>query len=139
VEASVKATGEAHTAHVIVNRQNLARVFEKAFGKGAEDKHIRTLCCSCHRRSRFTCEGPVGGDGYVNLERKGARAGYATNIRSARRADQDSAPEAGDHSFRVKEKGSVMENISHSEAYRIHFGDINSLKSSAPSSEWSAR
>jgi nitrogen fixation NifU-like protein len=129
LNAQIKPREGAHAAYVIVNSANLARVFEKTFGKGAESKHIPDFMLFLSPEKQVhLLNGLWRGDGYVNLEGKRARAGYATISVQLAGQIKTLLLRQGIIPSMYKEKGSVMENISHSEAYRIHVGDVDSLK-----------
>ncbi|NLT36896.1 MAG: hypothetical protein GXX95_01885 [Methanomassiliicoccus sp.] len=68
------------------------------------------------------------GDGYVNIVREVPRAGYSTISGQLAGQIKTLPLRKGFIPSIYKEKGSIIEDITHRELYRIHVGDVNSLK-----------
>jgi hypothetical protein len=129
LEASIRPREGAHSAAIIINSANLARVFEKTFGKGAASKHIPDFMLFLPPEKQVhLLKGLWRGDGYINLERKAPRAGYATISMQLAGQIKTLLLREGIIPSVYAEPGSIMEEITHRESYRIHVGDVASLK-----------
>lgn len=129
LESLIHLREEAHSACVIVNSANLARVFEETFGKGAANKHIPDFMLFLPPEKQVhLLKGLWRGDGYINITRKAPRAGYATISGQLAGQIKTLLLRQGIIPSIYKEPGSLMEDISHQEAYRVHVGDVNSVK-----------
>ena len=129
LRSNIEKREETHVACVVVHNINLARLFEATFGKGAANKHIPDFMIFLPPEKQVhLLKGLWCGDGYVNLERKGPRAGYATISMQLAGQVKTLLLRQGIIPSVFKEPGSIMEDITHQEAYRIHVGDVNSLK-----------
>jgi nitrogen fixation NifU-like protein len=128
LEATIKTRPEHNSATVVVNSANLARIFEKTFGKGAADKRIPDFMFFLPpEKQAHLIEGLWKGDGYVNIERSSPRAGFATISRQLAGQMKVILLRMGIIPSMYHENGMLLEDISHQEAYRIHVGDRSSL------------
>jgi len=116
---------------VVVNLYNarLARFFKRLFGNGAENKMIPDFIMNLlPERQKSLIYGLWRGDGYINLNRVGPRAGYSTiSYKLAQQIKilllrQKIIPSI------YKEKAKKIRGLKHKEAYRIHVGQRDSLK-----------
>lgn len=129
IEASITPRDHQNVACVNTYKPKLARFFESLFGSGAANKHIPDfLLFLPPEKQTHLLKGLWRGDGYINLERKGSRGGYVTISEQLAGQIKTLLLRQGIIPSVYKEKGSLMEGISHSEAYRIHVGDRSSLK-----------
>ena len=77
--AKVKEKPEQKKAVVYLYSANLARWFKGLFGNGAENKKIPDFLMNLTiKKQKALIYGLWKGDGYINVTRNGARAGYAT-------------------------------------------------------------
>lgn len=129
ITAKTEIRDDSNVTCVAIHNVDLANLFSRTFGHGAANKHIPDLMLFLPpEKQAHLLKGLWRGDGYVNLDRKGARAGYATISVQLAGQIKTLLLRQGIIPSMYKEKGSIMENISHSEAYRIHIGDVGSLK-----------
>jgi len=117
------------TIIVFLYNAQLARWFKSLFGNGACYKKIPDFIMNLPKqKQKSLIFGLWKGDGYVNLNRKGPRAGYATiSYQLAHQIKtlllrQNIVPSI----YEEKEKES--NGIKHKKAYRIHVGQRDSLK-----------
>jgi len=129
VEASITPRNHQNVACVNAYKPKLARLFESLFGSGAANKHIPDFMLFLPpEKQAHLLKGLWNGDGYVRIEGKRPRAGYATISVQLAGQIKTLLLRQGIIPSMYQEKGSVMEGITHSESYRIHVGDVNSLK-----------
>lgn len=116
------------TMIVLIYNAHLARWFKSLFGTGAEHKKIPDFIMNLPpEKQKFLLFGLWKGDGYINLNRTGPRAGYATiSYQLAHQIKtlllrQKIVPSL----YEDKEK--KINGVNHKKAYRIHIGQRDSL------------
>lgn len=128
VDIKIKERPEVKTVVVYLYSAKLARFFKQIFGNGAKDKKIPNFIMSLPpEKQKSLIYGLWKGDGYVNLNRDGARAGFVTiskNIAQQLKVlliRQKIVPSI------YKEKEHFVRGVNHRESYRIHIGQRDSL------------
>ena len=117
------------TLVVYIYNVHLARLFKKLFGNGANKKKIPEFIMRLPiKKQKALIFGLWKGDGYINLDRKGSRGGYATV--SVEMAEQIKILllRQGIIPSIYTEKAKVSKWANHKQAYRIHVGQRSSLK-----------
>lgn len=128
LDASIKPRESTNCAVVIVNSANLARFFEATFGTGAAEKHIPDFIMFLPPEKQVhLLKALWQGDGCVNIERKGARASYATISMQLAGQVKNLLLRQGIVPSVYQEAGSLVNDTMHRESYRIHVGDVRSL------------
>ena len=129
LDVTVRFNESKNLVVVYIYSAGLSRFFKKLFNKGAENKRIHNFFMKLPlKKQEALLEGLWKGDGYVNLLRKGPRAGYATiSYQLAQQIKillirQKIVPSI----YVDKEK--EVKGVKHKEAYRIHVGQRSSLK-----------
>ena len=114
---------------VYIYNAKIAKWFKSLFGNGAEHKKLPEFILHLPKeKQKSLIIGLWEGDGYVNLERVGARAGYATiSYQLAQQIKmlllrQNIVPSL----YAEKEKN--VKGVHHKVSYRIHVGQMDSLK-----------
>jgi nitrogen fixation NifU-like protein len=129
IQATIEHRNANNVACVVIHNVDLANLFDKTFGHGAANKHIPDFMLFLPiEKQAHLLKGLWRGDGFVNLRRKRPRAGYSTISLQLVGQIKTLLLRQGVIPSIYKEPGMVLENISHSESYRIHVGDGNSLK-----------
>lgn len=129
IQATIESRKATNVACVVVHNVDLANLFDKTFGHGVANKRIPDFMLFLPPEKQVhLLKGLWRGDGYVNLLRKRPRAGYSTISLQLAGQIKTLLLRQGIIPSVYKEPGKVLEAISHSEAYRIHVGDGNSLK-----------
>lgn len=128
LDVSIKERPKRKTVVVHIYSARLARFFKKLFGNGAENKKLPEFIMNLSReKQRALIYGLWKGDGYVNLDRKGARAGYATiSYQLAQQMKTLLLRQKIVPSIYV-EKEREVGGVKHKKAYRIHIGQRDSL------------
>lgn len=128
LEAVIRELPKKRTATVTLYSAKLARFFKDLFGNGAKNKSIPDFIMSLPpKKQKSLIYGLWKGDGYVNLERDGARAGYSTiSYKLAHQIKvlllrQKIAPSI------YEEEEKEIRGVKHKKAYRIHIGQRESL------------
>jgi len=128
LDAVVREIPKRKTAVVTLYSAKLARFFKKLFGNGAANKAIPDFIMNLPvEKQKSLIYGLWKGDGYVNLNRDGARAGYSTiSYNLAQQVKilllrQKIAPSI------YKEPEKKVRGVKHKRAYRIHVGQRDSL------------
>ncbi len=128
LDAVVREIPKRKTAVVTLYSAKLARFFKKLFGNGAANKAIPDFIMNLPvEKQKSLIYGLWKGDGYVNLNRDGARAGYSTiSYNLAQQVKilllrQKIAPSI------YKEPEKKVRSVKHKRAYRIHVGQRDSL------------
>ncbi len=129
LESKIIQSPKNNRSDVIVNNVHLANLFRSLFGSGAENKNIPNFILYLpFEKQKGLISGLWRGDGYINLTRKFPRAGYASiskllisqlRIILLRQKIAYSI---------YSEKARSIKGVNHKPAYRIHVGDIDSLK-----------
>ena len=128
LEVKITEKPEAHGLVVTINSVKVARWFKSLFGNGAKNKKIPDVLMNLPpEEQKALIYGLWKGDGYVNIQRTGPRAGYSTisyNLAQQMKIlllRQKIVP-----SYYV-EKEKIVGGVKHQEAYRIHVGQRDSL------------
>lgn len=116
------------TVVVYLYSAKLARFFKKLFGNGAGHKKFPDFIMNLPaEKQKSLIYGLWKGDGYVNLNRDGARAGYSTiSYNLAQQIKMLLLQQKIVPSIYV-EKERTVKGIKHKKAYRIHVGQRESL------------
>jgi len=128
LDVVIRERKEVKTVVVYLYSAKLSRLFINLFGNGARDKKIPDFVMSLPvEKQKSLIYGLWKGDGYVNLTRDGARAGYVTiSEKIAQQLKilllrQKIAPSV------YTEKEKVIRGLKHQKNYRIHVGQRESL------------
>ena len=107
----------------------LARFFKKLFGNGAEHKKIPDFIMELPvEKQKSLIFGLWKGDGYVNLNRDGPRAGYSTISYQLCQQMKTLLLRQGIVPSVYEEKEREVRGVKHKKSYRIHVGQRESLK-----------
>jgi nitrogen fixation NifU-like protein len=128
LDVKIKEIPIGKTTRIGIYNAQLARLFKKLFGNGAANKKLPDFFMNLPlEKQKSLIKGLWRGDGYVNLNRDGARAGYAT-------ISYPLAQQIKILLLRQKiipsiysEKARASKWANHKEAYRIHVGQRESL------------
>ncbi|MBU4204964.1 iron-sulfur cluster assembly scaffold protein, partial [Patescibacteria group bacterium] len=119
---------DTKTVFVYLYSAKIARFFKQLFGNGAEHKKLPDFIINLPaEKQKSLIYGLWRGDGYINLNRDGPRAGYATiSYNLAQQIKilllrQKIAPSI------YTEKEKTVNGVKHKKAYRIHVGQRDSL------------
>jgi len=128
LDVVVREIKERNTVAVYLYSAILARFFKRLFGNGAAIKKIPDFIMILPKeKQKALIFGLWKGDGYINLNRSGARGGYSTisyNIAQQLKIillRQKIVPSI------YKEKEKKVKGVLHQENYRIHIGQRDSL------------
>jgi nitrogen fixation protein NifU and related proteins len=128
LNVKVREISDKKTLVVELYSAILTRFFKELFGKGAENKKLPGFMLFLPlEKQKELIKGLWRGDGYVNLERNGARAGYSTisyNLTQQIKMlllRQEIAPSI------YVEKEKIIRGVKHKKNYRIHVGQRDSL------------
>lgn len=129
IGVTIRKLPKRKTAVVYIYSSILARFFKKLFGKYAYGKKIPdTIMSLPPELQKHLIYGMWKGDGYINLERVGARAGYSTISYDIVQQMKVLLLRQGIIPSLYREKESVIDGVHHKENYRIHIGQKESLK-----------
>jgi len=128
LEVNITEKPERNGLVVTINSVKVARWFKNLFGNGAKNKKIPNVLMNLPpEKQKALIYGLWKGDGYVNLQRKGPRAGYSTiSYHLAQQMKVLLLRQAIAPSYYV-EKEKVVRGVKHQESYRIHVGQRESL------------
>ncbi len=128
LNVKIKEKPERRTITILLYSAKLARWFKSLFGNLAEYKKIPDFIMNLPaEKQKALLSGLWKGDGYVNLNRKNPRAGYATiSYQLAQQIKtlllrQRIAPSI------YEDKEREVKGVKHKRAYRIHIGQRDSL------------
>jgi len=128
LHVKVKEKPEQKKAMVYLYSANIARWFKSLFGNGAEKKKIPDFLINLPaKKQKALLYGLWKGDGYINVTRKGARAGYATiSYQLAQQIKilllrQKIIPSI------YEDKARISKWTKHKKSWRIHIGQRDSL------------
>ncbi len=128
LDIKIKELPHKNTTRIEIYNAQLARLFKKLFGNGAANKKLPEFIMKLPlEKQKSLIKGLWRGDGYVNLDREGKRAGYATiSYHLAQQIKilllrQRIVPSI------YLEKSKTSKWANHKEAYRIHVGQRDSL------------
>ena len=128
LEPRIKRLPKRKTIRVDLYSARLARFFKQLFGNGAENKTTPDFIMNLpSRKQTALIYGLWKGDGYINIMRSGARAGFVTISRTL-------AHQLKILLLRQKiipsiyiDKKRKSHGVNHKESYRIHVGQRDSL------------
>lgn len=128
IEIKVKEIPERKTTRIDVYSAKLARLFKILFGTGAESKTIPEFIMNLPiENQKALIYGLWKGDGYININRQGARAGYSTiSYQLAQQIKTLLLRQRIVPSIYV-DKERIRKGVKHRVAYRIHVGQRDSL------------
>jgi nitrogen fixation NifU-like protein len=128
LKAVVREIPKRKTATISLYSAKLSRYFKKLFGKYSYGKNIpEFLMVLPPEKQRYLIYGMWKGDGYVNLIRDGARAGFVTVSYNIAQQMKILLLRQGIIPSVYREKAKKMNGINHRESYRIHIGQRESL------------
>jgi nitrogen fixation NifU-like protein len=120
---------ERKTVRIFLYNARLARWFKKLFGNGAENKKIPDFVMNLPvEKQKALIFGLWKGDGSVNIQRKGARAGYVTISYQLSQQIKTLLLRQGIVPSMYFDKRRIIKGVKHRESYRIHIGQRDSLK-----------
>jgi len=128
LDVVIKEKPKANTTVVYLYNAQLARFFKELFGNGAENKNLPEFIMSLPlEKQKSLIRGLWAGDGYVNLNRVGPRAGYATiSYQLAQQIKNLLLRQKIVCSIYVEPEKKIG-TVKHKRAYRIHVGQRDSL------------
>jgi len=128
LKAVVREIPERKTVTVSLYSAILSRYFKQLFGKYAYGKSIPGfLMVLPPGMQKHLIYGMWKGDGYINLERDGARAGFSTVSYKIAQQMKILLLRQGIIPSIYKEKEKIVRGVNHRENYRIHVGQRESL------------
>ncbi len=129
LDVKIKEIPHRKTTRIGIYSAQLARFFKKLFGNGAANKKLPDFMMKLPiEKQKSLIKGLWRGDGYVNLNRNGARAGYATISYQLAQQMKLLLLRQGIAPSLYFEKSKTSKWANHKEAYRIHVGQRDSLK-----------
>lgn len=129
LEVKIKEFPYKKTTTIGVYSAQLARFFKKLFGNGALNKKLPEFIMTLPiDKQKSLIEGFWKGDGYINLNRNGPRAGYVTISYQLAQQIRILLLRQRIVSSIYIEKEKISKWAKHREAYRIHVGQRDSLK-----------
>ena len=128
LDIKIKELPKTKTTILFLYNAQLARFFKKLFGNGAASKKLPDFIMNLStKKQKALLYSLWKGDGYINLNRNGPRAGYATiSYQLAQQIKilllkQKIVPSI------YMEKEKEVRGVKHKRAYRIHVGQRDSL------------
>ena len=114
---------------IYVNSVAVARLFEKLFGKGAENKHIpHFMMLLPPEKQKSLILGMWRGDGYFNVKRKWPRAGYSTISYQLVQQLSTLLLRQGIIPSIYEEEEKLKDGVWHRKSWRIHVGERSSAE-----------
>lgn len=128
LDAVVREDISHKTLAVYLHSAPLTRFFKNLFEKSAENKRIPNFMMFLPpEKQKELIKGLWRGDGYVNLNRVGPRAGYATISYVLSQQIKDLLLRQGIIPSIYEEKEKTIKGVRHKRAFRIHVGQRESL------------
>jgi len=128
LDATVKEIPERKTVTVSLYSAILSRYFKQLFGKYSYGKSIPDfLMVLSPEMQKHLIYGMWKGDGYVNLDRDGARAGFVTVSYEIAQQMKILLLRQGIIPSIYREEQKIVRGINHRDSYRIHVGQRESL------------
>ncbi|MCU0652889.1 MAG: hypothetical protein MUD10_01395 [Candidatus Pacebacteria bacterium] len=128
LNATVREYPEKKTVTVALYSAMLSRYFKQLFGKYSYGKSIPDfLMLLPYDLQKHLIYGMWKGDGYVNLERDGARAGFVTVSYKIAQQMKILLLRQGIIPSIYREEKKNVKGVNHRESYRIHVGQRESL------------
>ncbi|WP_342766530.1 iron-sulfur cluster assembly scaffold protein [Candidatus Borrarchaeum sp.] len=129
IEIKSKERPERKTRQVLISSAMLTRFFKKLFGDyGYTRKLPHFMMLLPPSKQRALLYGLWKGDGYINIERKGARAGYSTTSFELAQQIKMLLLRQGIVASMYTDKAYIKNGIRHRQSYRLHVGQRDSLK-----------
>ncbi len=124
----IRRYSERHTVMICLYNAQLARIFKKLFGNGAGKKKLPESFLKLPlEKQKALIYGLWKGDGYINLSRDGARAGYSTISYQLAQQIKMILLRLGIIPSIYIDKPRIKDGVNHKQAYRIHVGQRDSL------------
>jgi len=128
IDVKIKEIPKRKTIQVYLNSAILARFFNKLFSKGAANKKIPSFMLSLPPlQQRELLIGLWKGDGYINIDRAGPRAGYSTISYQLCQQIKMLLLRQGIIPSIYIDKERIKDGVNHKLSYRIHIGERDSL------------
>jgi len=128
LDVKIKEKQIRNTTVVYIYNVHLARFFKKLFSNGAENKFLPEFIMNLPiEKQKHLINGLWKGDGYVNTNRIGPRAGYATISYQLAQQIKVLLLRQGIVSSIYLDKEKTFKGVHHKKAYRIHVGQRESL------------
>lgn len=128
IDVKTKEKRERKTRQVFIYNSTLTRFFKKllgAYGYARKLPHFIMLLPPIKQKA--VLYGLWKGDGYVNIERKGARAGYSTTSFELAQQVKMLLFRQGIAASMYTERDKIKDGVRHKENYRVHVGQRDSL------------
>ena len=128
LDVKIKEKPKNNLTIVYLYNAQLARFFKNLFGNGAQQKKLPEFIMELPiDKQKSLIEGLWKGDGYVNLNRDGPRAGYSTiSYQLVQQIKLLLLRQKIVSSF-YEEKEKIVNGINHKVSYRLHVGQRDSL------------
>ena len=128
LDVKIKEIPERKTAIVYLYNAKISRWFKELFGNGAKNKVLPEFTINLPLgKQKHLIYGLWKGDGYVNLNRNGPRAGFVTISYQLVQQIKILLLRQGIVPSIYLDKGRVIGGVNHKDAYRIHIGQRDSL------------
>lgn len=128
LEIKIKERPAENGILVYIYNAQLARFFKKLFNNGAENKFLPGVIMNLPiEKQEHLIKGLWKGDGYVNLNRIGPRAGYSTVSYQLAQQIKILLLRQGIISSVYLDKEKTSKGVHHKKSYRIHVGQRESL------------
>lgn len=128
LEIKTKEISDKNGVVVYIYNAQLARFFKKLFGNGAQNKYLPEFIMNLPvKKQNSLVESLWKGDGYININRIGQRAGYSTISYQLAQQIKILLFRQGIVSSIYLEKEKTSKGVHHNKAYRIHVGQRESL------------
>jgi len=128
IDAVVRERPKVKTAVVYLYSARLARFLKQIFGNGARNKKIPNFMVNLPpEKQKSLIYGLWKGDGYVNLNRDGARAGFVTISQNIAQQLKVLLLRQKVITSIYKENQKIIKSVNHQKSYRVHVGQRESL------------
>jgi len=129
IDIKINEIPERKTRQVFIYSATLTRFFKKLFGNyGYTRKLPHFMMLLPPSKQRALLYGLWKGDGYINIYRKGARAGYSTTSFELAQQVKMLLLRQEIVASMYTEKAYEKNGVRHRESYRLHVGQRDSLK-----------
>jgi len=129
IDIKISEKPKKKTRQVFIYNAVLTRFFKKLFGNyGYTRKLPHFMMLLPPSKQRALLYGLWKGDGYINIERKGARAGYSTTSFELTQQIKMLLLRQGIVASMYTDKAYIKNGIRHRQSYRLHIGQRDSLK-----------
>jgi len=128
LEVTIRKEEKRNVLIVFIYNSQLSRIFKQLFGNGAQNKKIPKLVMDLPiKKQESLVYGMWKGDGYININRTGPRAGYSTISYNLIQQLKLLLLRQGIIPSIYEEKEKKVKGINHKKSYRIHVGQRDSL------------